>query len=91
MRYFSHKSQPVFPKSLRGYIRAESANGTIRLRGNNLEIKSELSTQADGNLEIEAAAADSKEEPILKLTAYTGKLMQLNGWPYPVVIDLKGA
>jgi hypothetical protein len=44
-----------------------------------------------GTLEIVAAAADQADAvPSFKMLVYTGGLMRLSGWPYPVVVDLAG-
>lgn len=44
-----------------------------------------------GPLAIEAAQkGDGKSLPKFDMTAYTGGLLQLAGWYYPVVVDLDG-
>ncbi len=44
------------------------------------------------SVEFEAAPADGNESTLRRftMTAYTGGPMQLNGWRYPVVVDLQG-
>lgn len=44
------------------------------------------------SVEFEAAPADGNETALRRftMTAYTGGPMQLNGWRYPVVVDLQG-
>ena len=43
-----------------------------------------------GALAIEAAAEEGQQLRRFTMTAYTGGEMVLAGWPYPVVVDLKG-
>ena len=43
-----------------------------------------------GALAIEAAAEEDQQLRRFTMTAYTGGEMVLAGWPYPVVVDLKG-
>ena len=44
------------------------------------------------SVDFEAAPADGNEATLRRftMTAYTGGPMQLNGWRYPVVVDLQG-
>lgn len=37
-----------------------------------------------------AAAGDEKKPPTFEMAAYNGGPMRVNGWPYPIVIDLAG-
>src|SRR5262245_30622363 len=56
-----------------------------------LKIKDWLSFEGTVELQAAAATESADAERPLVLTAYTGRAMDLNGWPYPVVIDLRGA
>lgn len=42
-------------------------------------------------LNVLAAASDVDGLPVFEMVANTGQPMELEGWPYPVVIDLAGA
>jgi hypothetical protein len=44
-----------------------------------------------GNLDVAAASSEGDKEPQLTLMANTGVPMDLAGFPYPVVVDMKGA
>ena len=45
-----------------------------------------------GNITLEALAAEGSEETIPRFTmiAYTGESMRIEGWRFPVVVDLEG-
>ena len=41
-------------------------------------------------LTVEAAGSGEKQMPRFRMVAYTGGLMQITGFPHPVVVDLEG-
>lgn len=87
----SKKLAQSSPKWLKQLIKKRPLLAEKKIKAGNLELKSWLDFTGELNLEAVAKDATAETEPTLLLKAYTGKLMELNGWPYPVVIDLRGA
>jgi hypothetical protein len=50
----------------------------------------EIRAAVTGWSNIEAAEGEEKKLRRFTMTAYTGDAMVLAGWPYPVIVDLKG-
>jgi len=69
-------------------ISARSRNG--RTASNAHRGPAVLELQADGLEWLEAADGDDGKLKRFTMLAYTGTAMRIAGWPYPVVVNLKG-